>query len=282
MPDIPLVSTDAESTTEFSHEEPVDDAALLASGIELGYGDGTVVDCEDLVVPSGEVTALVGPNGSGKSTLLKGLSAELDPSAGTVLLNGRAVQERSPKELARELGLLDQENDAPGGLTVADLVTHGRYPHRGFLDPITETDREAIERAIDLAGVDHLRETPISQLSGGQKQLAFVAMTLAQDTDVLLLDEPTTYLDLHHQLRVMEVVRTLNEERDVTVCVVLHDLQQAARFADYLVALHDGAVYDWGPPEDVVTEQLLADVFDVDAVVSYDDEPRIVPRKAID
>ncbi|WP_232700362.1 ABC transporter ATP-binding protein [Halobacterium wangiae] len=282
MPDIPLVSTGAESTTEFDREEPVDDAALLASEIEFGYGDGTVVDCEDLVVPAGEVTALVGPNGSGKSTLLKGLSAELDPAAGIVLLNGRAVQERSPKELARELGLLDQENDAPGGLTVADLVTHGRYPHRGFLDPITDADRAAIDRAIDLAGVDHLRDTPLSRLSGGQKQLAFVAMTLAQDTDVLLLDEPTTYLDLHHQLRVMEVVRTLNEERDVTVCVVLHDLQQAARFADYLVALHNGSVYDWGPPQDVVTERLLADVFDVDAAVSYDDEPRIVPRRAID
>jgi iron complex transport system ATP-binding protein len=282
MTDIPLIDANTEPTSEVTDEDPVDAAALLASDIELGYGDGTVVDCEDLVVPEGEVTALVGPNGSGKSTLLKGLSAELDPSAGTVLLNGRGVQERSPRELARELGLLDQENDAPGGLTVGDLVTHGRYPHRGFLDPVTEADREAIDRAIDLAGVDHLRGTPLSSLSGGQKQLAFVAMTLAQDTDVLLLDEPTTYLDLHHQLRVMEVVRTLNEERDVTVCVVLHDLQQAARFADYLVALHDGGVYDWGPPEDVVTEQLLADVFDVDAAVSYDDEPRIVPRRAID
>ncbi|MCD2203286.1 ABC transporter ATP-binding protein [Halobacterium sp. KA-6] len=283
MPDIPLVSTGTDSTTDHvTDEDPVDDAALLASGIELGYGEGIVVDCDDLVIPEGEVTALVGPNGSGKSTLLKGLSAELSPESGTVLLNGSDVQERPAKELACELGLLDQENAAPGGLTVEDLASHGRYPHRGFLDPLTDEDRDAVERAIDLAGVDHLRDTQLSELSGGQKQLAFVAMTLAQDTDVLLLDEPTTYLDLHHQLRVMEVVRTLNEERDVTVCVVLHDLQQAARFADYLVALDDGEVYDWGPPEDVVTEQLLADVFDVDAAVSYDDEPRIVPRRALD
>jgi iron complex transport system ATP-binding protein len=279
MSRIPLLDGEDD---EFAPEDPVEDAALFATDLELGYGDHTVVDCEDLVVPEGEVTALVGPNGSGKSTLLKGLSAELDPDAGTVLLHGRRVQERSAKDLARELGLLAQENDAPGGLTVADLVTHGRYPHRGFLDPLDADDEAAIDRAIDLAGVDHLRETPLSELSGGQKQLAFVAMALAQETDVLLLDEPTTFLDLHHQLRVMEVVRSLNEEEAVTVCVVLHDLQQAARFADYLVALEDGAVYDWGPPEDVVTEQLLADVFDVDAAVSYDDEPRIVPRRPLD
>ncbi|WP_336035389.1 ABC transporter ATP-binding protein [Halobacterium yunchengense] len=285
MTRLPLTDGTDDDTAEFTPEDPVDDAALFATDLELGYGDETVVDCEDLVVPAGEVTALVGPNGSGKSTLLKGLSAELDPGAGTVLLDGRRVQERSAKALARELGLLAQENDAPGGLTVADLVTHGRYPHRGFLDPLTEADHEAVDRAIDLAGVDHLRETPLAELSGGQKQLAFVAMALAQETDVLLLDEPTTFLDLHHQLRVMEVVRTLNREADVTVCVVLHDLQQAARFADYLVALHDGSVYDWGPPADVVTEELLADVFDVDAAVSFDaehGEPRIVPRQPLD
>jgi len=283
MARIPLIDSDDPVT--FTPEDPVEDAALFATDLELAYGDDVVVDCEDLVVPDGEVTALVGPNGSGKSTVLKGLSAELAPEAGTVLLHGRRVQERSAKELALELGLLDQENDAPGGLTVEDLVTHGRYPHRGFLDALNADDHAAIDRAIDLAGVEALRETPLSELSGGQKQLAFVAMTLAQDTDVLLLDEPTTYLDLHHQLRVMEVVRTLNEERGVTVCVVLHDLQQAARFADYLVALDDGGVYDWGPPEDVVTEELLADVFDVDAAVSFDaddDEPRIVPRRALE
>ncbi|MFB6071788.1 MAG: ABC transporter ATP-binding protein [Halobacterium sp.] len=283
MTRLPLTDTDTDDAdAEFAPEDSVDDAALFATDLELGYGDGAVVDCEDLVVPEGEVTALVGPNGSGKSTLLKGMSAELDPDSGTVLLHGRRVQERSAKDLAQELGLLAQENDVPGGLTVEDLVTHGRYPHRGFLDPLTEDDHAAVDRAIDLAGVEHLRNTPIGELSGGQKQLAFVAMALAQETDVLLLDEPTTYLDLHHQLRVMEVVRNLNREEAVTVCVVLHDLQQAARFADYLVALDDGGVYDWGPPEDVVTEELLADVFDVDAAVSYDDEPRIVPRRALD
>ncbi|MBS3761138.1 MAG: ABC transporter ATP-binding protein, partial [Halodesulfurarchaeum sp.] len=190
--------------------------------------------------------------------------------------------ERPPKELAQELGLLDQENTAPGDLTVESLVTHGRYPHRSFLEGLDAADRQAIDRAMNLAGVAHLREEPVAELSGGQKQLAFIAMVLAQETEVLLLDEPTTHLDLHHQLRVLEVVRTLNRDRDVTVCVVLHDLQQAARFADYVIALHDGAIYDWGPPSTVVDDELLAAVFDVEATVRNGDVPQIEPRRAID
>ena len=267
---------------EPSTQTPADSAALHATDLQLGYGEEIVVDLDTLVIPRGEVTALVGPNGSGKSTLLKGFAAELEPENGSVLLHGRSVHERAPKDLAQDLGLLDQENTAPGDLTVESLVTHGRYPHRGFLDALDETDERAIDRAIELAGVEALRNEPVSELSGGQKQLAFIAMVLAQETDVLLLDEPTTYLDLHHQLRVMEVVHTLNQDRDVTVCVVLHDLQQAARFADYLVALNDGSVYDWGPPSAVVDEQLLGDVFGVDATVSGDAVPRIEPRRALD
>ena len=259
-----------------------DHSAIHAADLQLGYGDGLVVDLETLVIPQGEVTALVGPNGSGKSTLLKGFAAQLEPEAGSVLLHGESVHERPPRELARDLGLLDQENTAPGDLSVEALVTHGRYPHRGFLDSLDPEDERAIDRAIELAGIESLRDTPVSELSGGQKQLAFIAMVLAQETDVLLLDEPTTYLDLHHQLRVMEVVKTLNREDDVTVCVVLHDLQQAARFADYLVALRDGSVYDWGPPGAVVDEQLLGEVFGVDAVVSDDEVPHIEPRRALE
>ncbi|MDZ7849443.1 MAG: ABC transporter ATP-binding protein [Halodesulfurarchaeum sp.] len=262
--------------------ESIEKPAIRVSDLQLGYGEEIVVDLDRLVVPRGEVTALVGPNGSGKSTLLRGFSAELEPEAGSVLLHGRAVQERSPKALARELGLLDQENTAPGDLTVESLVTHGRYPHRRFLSTLEAADRRAIDRAIELAGVEHLREEPVAELSGGQKQLAFVAMVLAQETEVLLLDEPTTYLDLHHQIRVLEVVRQLNRDREVTVCVVLHDLQQAARFADYVVALQDGQVYDWGPPSAVVDEALLAEVFDVEAKVSNGDVPRIEPRRALE
>jgi iron complex transport system ATP-binding protein len=179
------------------------------------------------------------------------------------------------------MGVLSQENDSLGSIPVEDLIYHGRYPHRGFFDGVTEEDHRAVERAIELAGIDHLRESELGQLSGGQKQLAWIAMVLAQDTDVLLLDEPTTFLDIHHQFRVLETIRQLNEEKGVTVAVILHDISQAARFADYLVAMCDGELYDWGPPEEVVTEQLLADVFGVEASVEYEPELQVLPKRAL-
>jgi iron complex transport system ATP-binding protein len=259
------------------------ESALLGEDLEVGYPttEEPVVECTRIDVPEGEITALVGPNGSGKSTLLKALSDHLEPEQGVVALNGRNIEEFGGKELARELGHLSQENDSPESLTVEELVYHGRYPHRGFFDSVTEADHEAVERAIDLAGVEELRDREVGALSGGQKQLVWIAMVLAQETDVLLLDEPTTFLDLHHQVRVLETIRRLNEEQDVTVAVVLHDLSQAVRFADYIVAMDDGGIYDWGPPEDVVTEQLLVDVFGVDAAVTRSPELQILPKRAL-
>jgi iron complex transport system ATP-binding protein len=258
-------------------------SVLVAEDLALSYptSDGTVVDCARLDVPEGEVTALVGPNGSGKSTLLKALSNHLEPDEGVVRLRGEDLRSFGATELAREVGVLSQENESLESVTVEDLAYHGRYPHRGFFDGVAAEDREAVDRALELAGVEELREAELGQLSGGQKQLAWIAMTLAQDTDVLLLDEPTTFLDLYHQFRVLETVRQLNERRGVTVAVVLHDVSQAARFADYLVALRDGQLYDWGPPEDVVTEQLLADVFRVEATVEYEPHLQIHPERAL-
>jgi iron complex transport system ATP-binding protein len=259
---------------------------LRGENLAISYPttEDPVVECERVDIPAGEVTALVGPNGSGKSTLLKTMAKQLDPDHGHVLLDGAEVRDLGTKELARRLGLLSQENEAPGSLTVEDLVYHGRYPHRGFFESVGKDDEQAVERALDLAGVDHLRDDEVGNLSGGQKQLAWIAMVLAQDTDILLLDEPTTYLDLHHQLRVMEVIQTLNRERDVTVAVVLHDLGQAARFADNLIAMKDGELYDWGPPRKVVSDELLRDVFRVDADVDADHPtgPHISPHRALD
>ncbi|WP_018258530.1 ABC transporter ATP-binding protein [Halomicrobium katesii] len=243
--------------------------------------DEPVIDGERLVATPGAVTALVGPNGSGKSTLLKGLAKQLTPDEGTVLLNGRDVHSMGTKELARKLGLLSQESTSPESITVEDLVYHGRYPHRGFFETTTEEDNRAVDRAIDLAGCGHLRDREVGSLSGGQKQLAWIAMVLAQDTDVLLLDEPTTFLDLHHQLEVMEIVETLRDESDITVVVVLHDIEQAARLADEMVALKDGAIRARGTPEEVVTEELLADVFEIDAEVDVIERgPRVTPLRA--
>ena len=268
-------STDTTTTSE-----------LVGANLAVGYPstDEPVVECANVVIPAGEVTALVGPNGSGKSTLLKAMAKQLAPERGRILIDGRSVQSFGSKEFARRLGLLSQENESPGSLTVEDLVFHGRYPHRDFFESVDEDDRAAVDRAIELAGVEHLRDSEVGNLSGGQKQLAWIAMVLAQETDVLLLDEPTTFLDLHHQLRVMEVIRTLNREAGVTIGVVLHDIGQAARFADNLIAMKDGEPYDWGPPREVVTERLLADVFRVDADVDSESGtgPHIAPHRALD
>jgi iron complex transport system ATP-binding protein len=260
------------------------EAALVGEALALGYPttDEPVVELDRIDVPKGEITALVGPNGSGKSTLLKALASHLEPEAGEVRLHGRDIGAVPRKDLATELGLLSQERQSPASTTVEDLVAHGRYPHRGFFESLTEEDEAAVERAIGMAGVEDIREAELGQLSGGQKQLAWIAMVLAQDTDVLLLDEPTNHLDLHHQLQVLETVQRLNDREGVTVAVVLHDIAQAARFADYLVAMSEGDLYDWGPPEEVVTEELLADVFRVDAAVSYTPTPEIVPKRALD
>ncbi|MFC6716336.1 ABC transporter ATP-binding protein [Natrialbaceae archaeon GCM10025810] len=262
-----------------------DPSELVGEALELGYPttEEPVAEVERIDLPAGEITALVGPNGSGKSTLLKALARQLEPDAGSVSLDGVHVETFGNKAFARRLGLLAQENEAPGGISVEELVYHGRYPHRSFFDAVDEEDEAAVDRAISLAGVEHLRDESVANLSGGQKQLAWIAMVLAQQTDVLLLDEPTNHLDLHHQLRVMDVVETINDEHGVTVGVVLHDVAQAARYADNLVALKEGSVYDWGPPGEVVTDQLLEEVFGVSATVGFGEYgPTIVPHEPLE
>ena len=257
---------------------------FAGTDLRIGYGGDAdpVVDGESITAPAGQVTALVGPNGSGKSTLLKGLADQLSPESGTVVVDGEDVQSMGTKALARRLGLLTQENTSPESLTVETLIERGRYPHRGFFDGLTDEDLAAIDEAIDLAGVDHLRDRQLSSLSGGQKQLVWIAMVLAQDTDVLLLDEPTTFLDLHHQLEVMEIIERLRDDSDMTVLVVLHDLQQAARHADYMVALSDGTIQARGPPDEVVTEDLLASVFEIEARVTAGPQgPEITPLRPL-
>ncbi|EMA27289.1 ferrichrome ABC transporter ATP-binding protein, partial [Haloarcula japonica DSM 6131] len=200
----------ANNTAAGSHSGQ-QDRPLVGDDVVLSYSgtDAPVIDGESITAEPGAVTALVGPNGSGKSTLLKGLANQLEPDAGSVLLDGQDIQSLETKAIARKLGLLSQESTSPNSITVEDLVYHGRYPHRGFFDSVTEEDEAAVERAIDLAGCGHIREREVGSLSGGQKQLAWIAMVLAQDTDVLLLDEPTTFLDLHHQLEVMEIIDCL-------------------------------------------------------------------------
>jgi len=277
----------AASATADDAPAPVDrDGAGELAGEDLVVGypgtDAPVLDGESLTLEPGAVTALVGPNGSGKSTLLRALATQLDPETGSVLVDGQDVHALDAKALARTLGLLSQESASPDSLTVEDLVYHGRYPHRGFFEAVTESDQAAVDRAVSLAGVEHLRDRVLGSLSGGQKQLAWIAMVLAQETDVLLLDEPTTFLDPHHQLEVLEIVETLRAESEVTVALVLHDIEQAARYADRVVALRDGEIQARGPPDEVVTERLLADVFRVEATVEHGPRgPTVTPERPL-
>ena len=237
------------------------DHGLLAEHLALAYGARRVIDELDLAIPRGRVTAIVGANACGKSTLLRAFGRLLRPAEGTVVLDGEAIARLPTREVARRLAILPQTPLAPEGLTVADLVARGRYPHQRLFRQWSRDDARAIDEALRATGVDALADRPLDELSGGQRQRAWIAMVLAQDTDILLLDEPTTYLDMAHQLEVLDLLADLNTERGRTVVMVLHDLNQACRYADHLVALRDGRVQAAGPPTDIVDEALIEQVF---------------------
>ncbi|MER5621404.1 ABC transporter ATP-binding protein [Streptosporangium sp. NPDC002544] len=253
---------------------------LQAVDLKLGYGDRVVVDGLDLGIETGTVTAVIGPNGCGKSTLLRAMGRLLKPSGGEVLLDGKRIDRMPSKEVARILGVLPQSPSAPEGLTVADLVSRGRHPHQTWYRQWSSDDESAVGAALAMTGLLDLGDRPLDELSGGQRQRAWISMALAQGTDLLLLDEPTTFLDLAHQIEVLELVRRLHGELGRTVVMVLHDLNLAARYADRLVAMRDGGVVAAGPPSEVLTEALLAEVFELDAKVIEDPvagTPLVVP-----
>ncbi|HEY4418777.1 MAG TPA: ABC transporter ATP-binding protein [Pseudonocardia sp.] len=253
---------------------------LRAEQVRLAYGDRTIVDGLDLDVVAGTITAVIGPNGCGKSTLLRALGRLLKPTAGQVVLDGKRIDRVPTREVAKVLGLLPQAPSAPEGLTVADLVARGRHPHQAWYRQWSADDEDAVAQALDWTGIADLAERPVDQLSGGQRQRAWISMALAQGTDLLLLDEPTTFLDLAHQVDVLELVRRLHSEAGRTVVMVLHDLNLAARYADRLVAMREGRIVAAGKPAEVITEELLDEVFGLAARVIPDPvagTPLVVP-----
>ena len=252
---------------------------LAARGVTVGYGGRAVIDELDVAIPPGVITTIIGPNGCGKSTLLKTLSRLLKPAAGSVVLDGEDIGRLRTRDVAKKLGLLPQAPVAPEGLTVADLVARGRHPHQSWLRQWSSDDADVVERALAMTGVSDLADRPVDALSAGQRQRVWISMTLAQGTDLLLLDEPTTYLDLAHALDVLDLVDDLHES-GCTVVMVLHDLNLATRYSDNLVVMREGSILAQGHPRDVITAELLHEAFGLRARVIDDpvgDRPLIVP-----
>jgi iron complex transport system ATP-binding protein len=244
--------------------------SLAAESLTLGYGDRVVVDSLDLAVPPGEITVIVGPNACGKSTLLRSLSRLLTPRAGRVVLDGKEVHRMPAKELARTLGLLPQSPVAPEGITVLDLVGRGRHPHQKLFSRWNSKDDVAVAAALEATQTTDLADRAVDELSGGQRQRVWIAMALAQQTDLLFLDEPTTFLDAAHQVEVLDLLTDLNHGRGTTIVMVLHDLNLAARYADHLIAIADGRLHTAGTPAEVLTEESVRAVFGLDSRIIED------------
>lgn len=253
---------------------------LRARQVTLGYGRRVIVENLSFEVPPGEVTVIIGPNGCGKSTLLRGFSRLLKPTVGSFTVGERELSRFGAREFARVVGLLPQNPVAPDGILVGELVSRGRYPHQGMFSRASQEDDQAVAWALEATSTASLVRRPMSELSGGQRQRVWIAMALAQQTEILLLDEPTTFLDLAHQVELLDLVVRLNRERGTTTVVVLHELNLAARAADHLVAMKDGAVVAHGRPEEVLTTSCLQEVFDLEASVHRLEgvaEPVVVP-----
>jgi iron complex transport system ATP-binding protein len=240
---------------------------LEAKAVAVGYGERLVIPSLSLQITIGQITALVGPNGSGKSTLLKALARITHPKSGVVYLDGRAIAHMSTREIALQLAILPQGPTAPEELTVAELVEQGRYPHAGPLRMLREQDHSAIREALVQTNMEQLRYRRLDSLSGGERQRAWIALALAQATPILLLDEPTTFLDVGHQIEVLDLIRELNRVHGKTIVLVVHDLNHAARYADRMVVLQDGRIVADGAPRDVLTASLLEDVFNIQAYI---------------
>ncbi len=244
--------------------------ALAVEELTVGYGDREVITSLDLVVPPGEITAIVGANACGKSTLLRSMSRLLAPKSGRVVLDGKLVHRTPAKELARVMGLLPQSPLAPEGITVTELVGRGRHPHQGILSRWRKEDDVAVAAALDATSTADLADRSVDELSGGQRQRVWIAMVLAQQTDLLLLDEPTTFLDVSHQIEVLDLLTDLNKTRGTTIVMVLHDLNLAARYADHLVALADGGLHAAGTAEEVLTADNVRATFGLECRVIVD------------
>ncbi|MCT9853392.1 ABC transporter ATP-binding protein [Priestia megaterium] len=234
---------------------------LTAEKLSISYDSTSIINNIDLHIPEGKISIIIGSNGCGKSTILRSLARLLKPTQGCIYLNGKDIHQHSSKEVAKQLAILPQSPEAPEDLTVKELCYYGRHPHKGLFTRYSTEDHKIVSDALQSTKMEHLSDRTLDALSGGQRQRAWIAMALAQGTDLLLLDEPTTYLDLAHQIEVLELLRNLNKQQNRTIVMVLHDLNQAARYADHLISISSGKIYTEGSPKQVFTEEMIEEVF---------------------
>ncbi|NFM44852.1 ABC transporter ATP-binding protein [Clostridium botulinum] len=243
--------------------------SITTTNLAIAYEDKLIVNGLNMNIPKGKITTIIGPNGCGKSTVLKTVGRILKPKEGLVYLNGDDIRNLSTKEVAQKMAILPQSPQAQGGLTVGELVSYGRFPHKKGFGKLSPEDKKVIEWALDITKLTELEVTMVDNLSGGQRQRVWIAMALAQQTDLILLDEPTTYLDMSYQLEVLELLYNLNREESCTIVMVLHDLNLAARFADYMIAIRDGSIIKCGTPKEIMTKEVLKDTFNIDAEIVW-------------
>jgi iron complex transport system ATP-binding protein len=244
--------------------------SLSTENLQIGYGDKTIVENLNLQINKGEITTIIGANGCGKSTILKTLARVHSAKSGIIYLDGKMIHKVPTKEIARKMAVLPQGPEAPNGLTVYELISFGRSPHQSGFGRLTDNDRKVIDWALEVTGLTSFSAQPVDALSGGQRQRAWIAMAIAQETDLLLLDEPTTYLDMAHQLEILQLLEKLNREQSRTIVMVIHDLNHASRFSHHMVALRSGTIVKEGTADEVMTPDVLKTVFQIDAEIVKD------------
>ncbi len=259
--------------------------SLKAKNITTGYGNNIILDSVNMAIPENKISVILGSNGSGKSTMLKTFCRLLAPKSGEITLNDKPLHCIRSKDIAKAIGLLPQDSIAPAGISVAELVTRGRFPYRKFMAPLSKEDYEAIEEALEAMNICKLADKSVDELSGGQRQRVFIALALAQQTDILFLDEPTTYLDIAYQIEILDLLKELNKKKKTTIVMVLHDINLSSKYADYIFAMKDGHLLKEGKPEDIITPETIKEIYGLDSVVITDpvsNSPMIIPISSHD
>lgn len=254
---------------------------LKSNNVSAGYGDRIIVQGVDITIPKNKISVILGSNGCGKSTMLKTFCRLLKPSQGQITLNEASTDTINSKEIAKIIGLLPQSSQAPEGIKVVDLISRGRFPYRKFMSSMTKEDFDAVAEAMEFMGITDLAERNIDELSGGQRQRVFIALALAQQTDILFLDEPTTFLDITHQIEILDLLKSLNEKRHTTIIMVLHDINLSTRYADYIFAMKDGKLIEQGKPNEVITVENIRKIYGLESTIINDpvsNSPMVIPK----